>query len=57
MVNHMATTPIPVSDNTGHPADVFTAQTVLTAIFQDMYFPPVRWPTFAQILYGLMQNR
>lgn len=54
MVNYMATTPIPVSDNTGHPADVLTAQTVLTAIFQDLYFPPVRWPTFAQILYGLL---
>lgn len=56
LVNRMKVNPIPVWNHTGHPADVLTAQSVLTALFQDMYFPPVQFPALAQMLSDLMQD-
>lgn len=56
LLNQLDTNPIPVWNQTGHPADVLQAQTVRTAIFQDMYFPPIQWPNLAKTLHGLMQD-
>lgn len=56
LLDDLSTYPLPVWNQTGHPADVLTVQTVQTLIFQDMYFPPIRWPSLAQTLYDLMQG-
>lgn len=56
LVDRMKINPLPVFNATNHPADVITAQTVLTLLFQDMYFPPVQWPGLAQTLHDLMQD-
>lgn len=56
LLSRLETNPIALYNDPTVAADVLSAQPIQTLIFQDMYFPPVRFPGLAQTLAGLMQD-
>ena len=56
LLERLASHPLPIDSAPTHPADVLTDQPVRTLLFQDTYFPPVRFPSLALTLHGLMQD-